>query len=83
MPVVLANSAHSLTLAKALFARGINVQPLLPPAVEERAARLRFFITALHTEAQIRQAVEAVAEELPKVRLQNPRQFDARSAMTL
>ncbi len=30
------------------------MQPILYPAVEESAARLRFFITARHTEEQIR-----------------------------
>jgi 7-keto-8-aminopelargonate synthetase-like enzyme len=29
-----------------MFHRGINVQPILYPAVEERASLLRFFITA-------------------------------------
>ena len=46
---------------------GVNVQPILHPAVEERAARLRFFITSNHTEEQIRYTVEALAEELAKV----------------
>ena len=40
------------------------MQPILYPAVEEEAARLRFFITACHTEMQIVQTVDAVAEEL-------------------
>ncbi len=67
VPVILGNSLHSLQLSQALFARGINVQPILYPAVEESAARLRFFITALHTEQQIRDTVAAVAEELGKI----------------
>ena len=46
VPVILGNSLHGLRLSQALFARGINVQPILYPAVEESAARLRFFITA-------------------------------------
>jgi hypothetical protein len=50
-----------------LFERGINVQPILHPAVEEKAARLRFFITSEHSEAQIRDTVEAVSEELEKI----------------
>jgi 8-amino-7-oxononanoate synthase len=67
VPVILGNSLHSLQLSQELFARGINVQPILYPAVEESAARLRFFITALHTEQQIRETVAAVAEELAKI----------------
>jgi 7-keto-8-aminopelargonate synthetase-like enzyme len=40
------------------------VQPILYPAVEERAARLRFFITSRHTSDQIRRTVAALQEEL-------------------
>jgi 8-amino-7-oxononanoate synthase len=68
VPVILGNSIQCLQLSRALFDRGINVQPILHPAVEESAARLRFFITSLHTEAQIRQTIQAVAEELEKIR---------------
>ncbi len=50
-----------------MFDRGINVQPILYPAVEERAARLRFFITAGHTEEQIRHAVDVTAEEVGRI----------------
>jgi len=67
IPVILGNSMHCLQLSKALFARGINVQPILYPAVEESAARLRFFITSLHSETQIRQTVDAIVEELEQI----------------
>ena len=52
-----------------MFARGVNVQPIIHPAVEESAARLRFFITALHTEEQIRYTVDVLAEELERMQL--------------
>jgi len=67
VPVILGNSMHCLQLSKALHHRGINVQPILYPAVEERAARLRFFITSCHTEKQIRHTVDVVAEELAQI----------------
>ena len=67
VPVILGNSLHALQLARRLYLRGINVQPILYPAVEESAARLRFFITASHTEKQIRDTVAAVAEELAAI----------------
>jgi hypothetical protein len=35
--------------------------------VEEKAARLRFFITANHTSDQIKKTVTAVREELQKI----------------
>jgi 7-keto-8-aminopelargonate synthetase-like enzyme len=64
-------------LSRALFERGINVQPILYPAVEEEKARLRFFITAAHTEDQLRSTAAAVAEELRKI---DPRYLTAKSA---
>jgi 8-amino-7-oxononanoate synthase len=67
VPVILGNSLHALQLSQALFQRGINVQPIMYPAVEESAARLRFFITSKHTEQQIRTTVDAVTEELRKI----------------
>lgn len=63
IPIIVGSSAAALALSTRLFSRGINVQPILYPAVEESAARLRFFITACHTEAQIRHAVDTVASE--------------------
>ena len=67
MPVILGNSQHCLELSKALFDRGVNAKPILHPAVEENAARVRFFITALHTEEQIHYTVDVLAEELTKI----------------
>jgi 8-amino-7-oxononanoate synthase len=67
VPVILGDSIHCLRLSRALFDRGINVQPILYPAVEERAARLRFFITAGHTEEQIRHTVDVTAEEVERI----------------
>ncbi len=78
VPVILGNSLHALQLSQALYMRGINVQPILYPAVEESAARLRFFITARHTEEQIRKTVDAVAEELRKI---DPAHLRHRSAV--
>ncbi|MEX0679101.1 MAG: aminotransferase class I/II-fold pyridoxal phosphate-dependent enzyme, partial [Pirellulales bacterium] len=67
VPVIIGNSMDSLRLSQALFDRGINVQPIMHPAVEEKAARLRFFITSEHSERQIRDTVAAVAEELERI----------------
>ena len=67
VPVILGNTMHCLRLSQAMFARGVNVQPILYPAVEEKAARLRFFITSKHTEEQIRYTVDMMAEELEKI----------------
>ncbi|UUO06408.1 aminotransferase class I/II-fold pyridoxal phosphate-dependent enzyme [Blastopirellula sp. J2-11] len=67
VPVITGNSMKALKLSRNLYARGINVQPILYPAVEEKATRLRFFITSEHKEKQIRETVDATAEELAKL----------------
>ncbi len=67
VPVIIGNPVTTLRLSRALLERGINVQPILPPAVPERSARLRFFITTSHTEAQIRDTVAIIADELAKL----------------
>ncbi len=67
IPVIVGSSHGAVSLSRRLFERGINVQPIMYPAVEESAARLRFFITARHTEEQIRRTVDAVAEEFGKL----------------
>ncbi|HEV2300734.1 MAG TPA: aminotransferase class I/II-fold pyridoxal phosphate-dependent enzyme [Stellaceae bacterium] len=67
VPVITGSSIAAARLAEALFRRGINVQPIIYPAVPERAARLRFFLTAAHGEGQIREAVRALAEESRRI----------------
>jgi 8-amino-7-oxononanoate synthase len=74
VPVIVGSSLRALQLSRRLFERGINVQPILYPAVEEHAARLRFFITACHTDEQIEQTVMAVAEELETINPTRPTQ---------
>jgi 7-keto-8-aminopelargonate synthetase-like enzyme len=68
VPVIISNSVHCLKLADRLFKAGINVQPMLYPAVSEEASRLRFFITSTHTDEQIRLTVERTAALLAEVR---------------
>jgi len=63
VPLLLLPYLVDTRLAQALFRRGINVQPILYPAVPERAARLRFFLTAAHSEEQVRQTVAILLEE--------------------
>jgi len=63
VPAITGSSITAARLAQALFHRGINVQPILYPAVPERAARLRFFLTADHGEQQIRDAAAILVEE--------------------
>ncbi|MCB1905876.1 MAG: aminotransferase class I/II-fold pyridoxal phosphate-dependent enzyme [Rhodocyclaceae bacterium] len=68
VPVVIGNSIHCLKVAERLFARGINVQPMLYPAVPEEASRLRFFITALHRPEQLEYTAREVRQALALAR---------------
>jgi 8-amino-7-oxononanoate synthase len=67
IPTITHSSLKAARLSEALFHRKINVQPILYPAVQERSARLRFFISSEPTEAQIRTTVEALAEEMRRL----------------
>ncbi len=74
IPVITGNSMHALLLSRRMFEKGFNVQPILYPAVEESAARLRFFINCTHCEQQILSAVECVEKSLRDI---HPAYFEA------
>jgi 8-amino-7-oxononanoate synthase len=67
VPIITGGSIRAGRLAQAMFGRGVNVQPILYPAVPERAARLRFFLTAEHSEAQIHETVQILSEESRRI----------------
>lgn len=67
IPAIVGSSLKTTRLSTALFERGINVQPVLYPAVPERSARLRFFISCEHTESQISTTIKAIRELLQKL----------------
>lgn len=60
VPAIVGSSTKATKISNKLFELGINVQPIIYPAVEERAARLRFFLSAMHTEQQIDYAVKTL-----------------------
>jgi 8-amino-7-oxononanoate synthase len=64
IPVITGSSVRAVALSQRLFDRGVNVQPIIYPAVPERLARLRFFLSSEHTPDQIDSAVQLVASEL-------------------
>src|SRR5436305_1957069 len=67
VPIITGSSIRAARLSQAMFQRGVNVQPILYPAVPEGAARLRFVLTAEHTEEQVRRAVAILCEEAQAV----------------
>ena len=68
VPVIVGDSVQAAMLANALLADGLNVLPIIFPAVAENAARLRFFITSEHTSEQIERAVALTAKHLTTIR---------------
>ena len=63
-PIIIGDSIPAALLSQKLLERGVNVQPVLYPAVAPNEARLRFFLTAMHTDKDIEAGVAAVAEEI-------------------
>lgn len=66
-PIIIGDSLPTAVLAQKLFERGINVQPVLYPAVPPRKSRLRFFLTAMHRAEELAAAIDALAEEVAKL----------------
>ena len=67
VPVMVGDSMVAGFVANALFNRGVYVMPITFPAVKEGTARLRFFLSAAHSEEDVRTAVDIIAEEIPRV----------------
>jgi 8-amino-7-oxononanoate synthase len=64
VPVIIGDSLRTVVMAQRLLERGVNAVPIIPPGVQERAARLRFFVCAGHEREQIEQTVALVRGEL-------------------
>lgn len=60
VPIIVGSSIHAVELSSRLQSENINVQPIIYPAVEEKSARLRFFISSLHTRDQIDKAINVL-----------------------
>lgn len=71
IPIIVGSSVLSVKLSNRMLERGINVQPIIYPAVQERGARLRFFLSSTHTEQQIKDTVAILKDELSQLK-RNP-----------
>jgi 8-amino-7-oxononanoate synthase len=70
IPVVTGNSMHALMLSQRLVDQGINVQPIVYPAVADDAARLRFFLSSTHSHKQLEHTAKLVADTLTGVQVE-------------
>ncbi|MFT7025819.1 MAG: 8-amino-7-oxononanoate synthase [Paracoccaceae bacterium] len=62
MPVIVGDSIGAAMLSDECFRRGLYALPITFPAVPEREARLRFFLSADHSDVQIDAAAAICAE---------------------
>ncbi len=80
VPVILGSSILAARLSAALLERGVNARPIIYPAVPERTARLRFFLSSEHTREHIEFAVTATAEELGKLKMSQTKTISDQAA---
>lgn len=66
-PIVLGTASAALLASEALLERGFLVSAIRPPTVPDGTARLRFTLSAAHTEADVDHLLDALAE-LPVLR---------------
>lgn len=78
VPVRVGDTTQCLRLAQTLFRRGVHVTPMVHPAVPNDEARLRFFVSALHSEDQLRATAATTAAELDEIRRLYPGSFRRR-----
>ena len=72
IPTITGNSLHALVLSQRLRDQGINVQPIVYPAVADDAARLRFFLSSTHSTAQLEDTAARIATTLAQIREEMP-----------
>ncbi len=60
IPVLCGSSLASMRMSQALHENGVDAKPVLYPAVSDDDALVRFFLSSLHNESQIKTTVEIV-----------------------
>lgn len=64
VPIIVGSSPLAASLCHTLFEQDINVQPILYPAVPEKSARLRFFLSCDHTQEQVDRTLGLLQQQL-------------------
>lgn len=60
--IVLGDAQSAVEASKFLRARGVLVKPIRPPTVPDGTSRLRFSLSAAHTDAHLELAIESLRE---------------------
>jgi 7-keto-8-aminopelargonate synthetase-like enzyme len=67
IPVIVGDSLRAAKLSAMLLAAGVNVQPMVAPAVPNDGARLRFFVASTHTEDELETTVRILVETIQEL----------------
>jgi myxalamid-type polyketide synthase MxaB len=67
IPIIVGEPQKAVRLSQNLMQQGINVNPMVYPSVPYDAARLRFFITCLHSEEQIQLTMDKLEQGIAKL----------------
>ncbi|HEV7994491.1 MAG TPA: aminotransferase class I/II-fold pyridoxal phosphate-dependent enzyme [Gemmatimonadaceae bacterium] len=67
IPVIVGDSLRAARLSAMMLEAGVNVQPMVTPAVPNERARLRFFVTATHTERELETTVRLLAQTMRRL----------------
>jgi len=67
VPQLIGDQYHCMAVSHRLLERGVNVQPVIYPAVPKDGALLRFFLCAEHTPEQLEFTVEQLQAVLAEV----------------
>jgi len=65
IPVIVGSSRNAVALSNKLFDDcNINAMPIMYPAVEEKKARLRFFVSSEHTKDQLDYTIQCLKQNI-------------------
>jgi 8-amino-7-oxononanoate synthase len=62
IPIIIGDSTKTIALCSALRKEGIFAQAIIYPAVEDAAARIRLFLTVLHTDEDLKYTADVLAK---------------------
>ncbi len=62
IPCILGDSRKCMQVSFKLYEKGINVMPIVYPAVAEKEARLRFFLSTNHTKEEMQYTVDVLKQ---------------------
>jgi 8-amino-7-oxononanoate synthase len=67
IPVIVGDSLRAARLSAMMLDAGVNVQPMVTPAVPNERARLRFFVASTHTERELDTTVRLLASAMRRL----------------